>query len=131
VALAEAVNSGRDHQALRSAAAALGIREFDLRPVHGRTVISGVARYALDRERLFDVVKGFDGWEHDYVLDIEVENREVRGYHTVEVGDTLESLAKRYLGSASRYDAIFEANRDRMNAPDQLLPGQQLLIPRR
>jgi nucleoid-associated protein YgaU len=127
----DAAQAARDHGLLRSEAAALGIQNLELRPEHGRTVVSGTARYALDRERLFDVVKGFDGWERNYVMEVDVKNREVRGYHTVEPGDTLESLAERYLGSAGRYLEILEANRDRMNAPDQLFPGQQLLIPRR
>ena len=92
-------------------------------------VIGGTARYQLDRETFFESVKRLDGWESDVVIEIAVECQDVRGYHTVEAGETLASIAERHLGSASREMDIFKANRDRMNDPDQILPGQQLLIP--
>ena len=44
-------------------------------------------------------------------------------------GDRLKSLAKRYLGSASRYLEIYEANRDVLASPDLLPIGTKLKIP--
>jgi nucleoid-associated protein YgaU len=114
---------------LLDAAVELGIRDFTVRSELGRRVISGVARCALDRERFFEVLKRIDGWERDYVLNISVERDDIRGFHTVQRGETLASIAMRYLGGASRELDIFAANRDRMNDPDQVFPGQQLLIP--
>jgi nucleoid-associated protein YgaU len=115
--------------ALLDAAAGLNIRNFAIQKRHGRTLITGVATYQLDCDELFDVVKQLDGWESDVVVDLDVERRDIRGYHTVRAGDTLASIAKRHLGRASREMDIFEVNRDRMNDPDQIFPGQQLLIP--
>jgi nucleoid-associated protein YgaU len=123
----EATEGGID--GLLDAVSTLRVRDIVIETAHGKTVIKGVARYQLDREQMFDAVKGFDGWAKDIVLDVEVERQDVRGYHTVGPGETLASIAERYLGSTSREMAIFEANRDRMNDPDQILPGQQLLIP--
>jgi nucleoid-associated protein YgaU len=100
-----------------------------MRTEHGRRVISGTAPCALDRERFFEVLKRIDRWERDYVLNLVVERDDVRGFHTVQRGETLASIATRYLGNASREMDIFDANRDRMNDPDQVFPGQQLLIP--
>ena len=117
--------------ALLDAVAGLGLKQLSIEPAHGKTVIRAVARYHTDREQLFDVIKQLDGWESDIVIDVEVERQDVRGYHTVQEGETLASIAERYFGSPSREMAIFEANRDRMNDPDQIFPGQQLLIPRR
>ena len=114
---------------LLDAAVEFKVADFAIRKEHGRRVISGVASCALDRERFFEVLKGIDGWERDFVLDITVEKNDIRGFHTVEPGESLASIATRYLGDASREREIFEANRDRMNDPDQVLPGQQLLIP--
>jgi nucleoid-associated protein YgaU len=49
--------------------------------------------------------------------------------HTIHDGDTLESLAVRYLGSAQRAQDILEANRDVLSDP-QLLPiGVAIVIP--
>lgn len=49
--------------------------------------------------------------------------------HKIVDGDTLRSLAKRYLGSETRFMEIFEANRDRLSNPEVLPIGVKLLIP--
>ena len=49
--------------------------------------------------------------------------------HEVASGDTLSALAKRYYGDASKYNRIFEANRDQLNDPDKIKVGQKLKIP--
>ena len=49
--------------------------------------------------------------------------------HDVVSGDTLSALAKRYYGDASKYNKIFEANRDQLNDPDKIKVGQKLKIP--
>ena len=49
--------------------------------------------------------------------------------HTVASGDTLGKIAKRYLGDASRYPEIFEANRGQLSSPDAISVGQKLVIP--
>ena len=54
--------------------------------------------------------------------------RENRTY-TVEKGDTLSHIAKAHYGRASKWHAIFEANRDVLDDPDKIRPGQVLTIP--
>jgi nucleoid-associated protein YgaU len=49
--------------------------------------------------------------------------------HTIRDGDTLSSIARRYLGSSERFLEIFEANRHRLASPDLLPIGVQLDIP--
>jgi nucleoid-associated protein YgaU len=49
--------------------------------------------------------------------------------HTVKSGDTLGAIAKAYLGSATKADALFEANKDQLKSPDALKVGQVLRIP--
>jgi LysM repeat protein len=49
--------------------------------------------------------------------------------HRIVDGDTLSSLAQRYLGSSKRFSVIFEANRDRLQSPDLLPIGTELRIP--
>ena len=50
-------------------------------------------------------------------------------FHTVERGDTLSAIAQKHLGSASKYPAIFEANKPMLKHPDKIYPGQVLRIP--
>lgn len=49
--------------------------------------------------------------------------------HTVQRGDTLSSIAARYLGSANRFQDVFDANRDRLRDANDLRIGQELRIP--
>lgn len=50
-------------------------------------------------------------------------------FHTVKKGETLSAIAKAYLGDASKYNAIYEANRPMLSDPDKIYPGQTLRIP--
>lgn len=50
-------------------------------------------------------------------------------FHTVAKGETLSAIAKKYLGSANKYHAIFEANKPMLSDPDKIYPGQTLRIP--
>lgn len=52
-------------------------------------------------------------------------------FYVVQSGDTLTGIASRVLGSSSRYDELFEANRDVLASPDRLQLGQKLRIPGR
>lgn len=49
--------------------------------------------------------------------------------HTVAKGDTLSAIAKQYLGKATDWPKIFEANRDVLKDPDRIQVGQVLKIP--
>lgn len=49
--------------------------------------------------------------------------------HAIRAGDTLESLAQRYYGSADRWRTIFEANAALLAADRTLKPGMELVIP--
>jgi nucleoid-associated protein YgaU len=49
--------------------------------------------------------------------------------YTVKQGDTLSAIAKREYGDALEWRRIYEANRDKIENPDLIHPGQQLRIP--
>lgn len=51
--------------------------------------------------------------------------------YTVQTGDTLSHIAQKHYGKASRWHAIFEANRDQIDNPDLIHPGQVLKLPAR
>jgi len=49
--------------------------------------------------------------------------------YTIEKGDTLSKIAKEHLGHASAWKQIFEANRDVLDDPDRIFPGQVIKLP--
>jgi len=49
--------------------------------------------------------------------------------YTVQKGDTLSHIAQHHYGKASKWHAIFEANRDQLDNPDLIQPGQVLKLP--
>jgi nucleoid-associated protein YgaU len=49
--------------------------------------------------------------------------------YTVQQGDSLSVIAERFYGSQSEWPRIYEANRDQINDPDLIHPGQTLKIP--
>lgn len=116
---------------LYEAARRLDIERFAMTTAGGRLVITGAVRYQVQKDRFWRAVKQHDGWETRVVVDVQVTQTDIRGYHTVEPGETLDSIAELYFGSARRAGAILDANRDRLNDFDQIFPGQQLVIPAR
>jgi LysM repeat protein len=51
--------------------------------------------------------------------------------HIVVDGETLSSIAGKYLGSQARYQEVFQANRDQLKSPNDLKIGMKLTIPDR
>ncbi|HEX5708193.1 MAG TPA: LysM peptidoglycan-binding domain-containing protein [Pyrinomonadaceae bacterium] len=49
--------------------------------------------------------------------------------YTVQSGDTLSKIAREYYGDSGQYQRIFEANRDKLDDPDEISAGQELVIP--
>ena len=49
--------------------------------------------------------------------------------YTVEAGDTLSHIAKAHYGKPNKWHVIYDANRDQLQDPDKIFPGQVLRIP--
>lgn len=49
--------------------------------------------------------------------------------YTVQKGDSLSKIAKHFYGDGNAWKRIFEANRDVLDDPDKIFPGQALRIP--
>jgi phage tail protein X len=67
------------------------------------------------------------GGPHQHAHETPVEVREE--YYLIEKGDTLSHIAKRYYGAASRWPRLFEANREVIQDPDRIFPGQKIRVP--
>ena len=49
--------------------------------------------------------------------------------YTVQSGDTLSSIAQDFFGDPDKFRIIFAANRNQLDDPDVIVPGQDLRIP--
>ncbi len=83
--------------------------------------------FALNRDVIEDPNKIFPG--QVLTLPDETPSGPPPRVYTVRRGDTLSGIARKQLGDASRWPEIFELNRDVIDDPDQIFPGQVLLIP--
>jgi len=95
--------------------------------------IWGEAENQETKEKVILVVGNTDGIAsvEDNMTVVVVEEEEVPAaqFHTVERGDTLGKIAKKYYGNAMKYPVIFEANKPMLTHPDKIYPGQVLRIP--
>jgi nucleoid-associated protein YgaU len=48
--------------------------------------------------------------------------------YTVKPGDSLSKIAKNFYGNANDHIRIFEANRNTLSDPNEIQPGQELVI---
>lgn len=51
-------------------------------------------------------------------------------FYTVESGDSLSLIAKQFYGDAMKYTVLFEENREVIEDPNKIYPGQKIRIPK-
>ena len=49
--------------------------------------------------------------------------------HVVAAGESLSVISQNYYNDPMKWDAIYQANRDKIADPDVIHPGQELIIP--
>jgi nucleoid-associated protein YgaU len=97
------------------------------------------------KNRIWDVIKLVDPSHSDLIADITVSETaqaprtqtagagvgggQATRTYTVQPGDSLSKISKQFYGNANAYMKIFEANRTQLDNPNQIRPGQQLIIP--
>lgn len=105
----------------------------------GKLYFNGTVGSESEKNAIWDALKTVPDWRNDVVADIKVVPRpgasgtsgptsSTRTY-TVKSGDTLSKIAKEFYGDANAYMDIFNANKDQLNDPDKIKPGQVLKIP--
>lgn len=107
-----------------------GLSKVDVEYDDGVVTLSGDAadREALEKAVLIaGNVKGVSEVKTSGI-DLPAANERVE-YYTIEHGDTLSKIAKRYYGDPMKYPRIFEANREVIKDPDLIYPGQKVRIP--
>lgn len=116
----------RKVDALKAELRALGLGGKDVHlTLRGDTV--KIESRGADRETMEKLVLAVGNIEG--IAKVEAELPEAPVFHTVQKGETLSAIAKKHLGDANKYNAIFEANRPMLTHPDKIYPGQVLRIP--
>ena len=108
----------------------------------GKLYFNGTVNSADEKNQIWNALKTVPDWEKEVVADIKVAQTSPAAAaskpaaaapqmvtYTVQPGDTLSAIAKKFLGSANEYMDIFNANRDQLTDPDKIKPGQVLKIP--
>lgn len=49
--------------------------------------------------------------------------------YTIQSGDSLSKIAKKFYGNAADWQKIYNANKDQIKNPDMIYPGQKIVIP--
>ncbi|MBT3058904.1 MAG: peptidoglycan-binding protein LysM [gamma proteobacterium symbiont of Ctena orbiculata] len=107
-----------------------GIKDLDVGFEDGKVVLSGNAESAEALEKTVLIAGNVQGVSEVTVDGVSAPPQEAKvEYYTIESGDTLSAIAKRFLGKASDYPKIFEANREVIKDPNLIYPGQKIRIP--
>ncbi|NER14058.1 LysM peptidoglycan-binding domain-containing protein [Leptobacterium flavescens] len=106
------------------------IQDGDVSEEGGVLKIKGVANTPYEKNALWDKIKEIGGENpSDIKANITIADESVYHRHVVKSGETLGKIAKHYYGNAAKYNAIFQANTDKLKNPDLIYPDQELIIP--
>ena len=108
----------------------LQVQEGKVNVDNGILKIKGTVKTQYEKDILWDKIKEIGGKEPtDILANIIVDDTSVYHRHEVKSGESLSKIAKYYYGDAMKYPQIFEANRNILDNPDMIHPGQVLEIP--
>ena len=108
----------------------LGAKDGKVTVEDGVLKIKGTVKTQYEKDILWDRIKEAGGENPtDLMANIIVEDNSVYHRHEVKSGESLSKIAKHYYGDPMKYKAVFEANRNILDNPDLIHPGQELVIP--
>lgn len=107
-----------------------GVKNLKVEFDEGEVKLSGEAASAEAMEKAVLMAGNVQGVKNVSVagLTAPLQTGKVE-YYEIQKGDTLSAIAKKFLGEASAYPKIFEANREVIKDPDLIYPGQKIRIP--
>ena len=114
----------------------------------GKLYFHGTVNSEDEKNQIWNALKTVPDWQKEVVADIKVRPSTMRDptpnrsatptsaptaasatTYTVQSGDTLSAISKKFYGNANDYMEIYNANRDQLTDPDKIKPGQVLKIP--
>lgn len=117
---------------LENSVAALGldIENMNLDFYNNTASITGLVKSDADRVAIIDTLNTIDGvYSVDDRLVVETPPAPQFETYVIKKGDSLSRIAKHYYGDAMKYKDIFEANKDILDDPNKIFPGQEIKIP--
>lgn len=107
----------------------LGIENFQVTVVEDKVTLEGIADSQAEREKVIMAAGNVEGVATiEDLITVEVPEPAAQ-WHTVERGDSLSKISKKYYDDFMKYTMIFEANKPMLSDPDKIYPGQVLRIP--
>lgn len=128
---AEAADTIKQHLEIKTH----GLSNLDVQFDDGTVTLCGDCANQAVRDQAILIAGNIQGVEKVVADDLKApepkpeEPEEKAEVYEIVSGDTLGAIAKRYYGNASKYMKIFEANRDIIDDPNKIYPGQKIRIP--
>jgi nucleoid-associated protein YgaU len=117
-------------QKIRQSLSTLNLPKIDVTFQDGQARLSGEALNADQKEKAVLLAGNVQGVENVDAAELQAPPQEMAvQFYVIQSGDTLSMIAKRFYGNASEYPRIFEANREVIEDPDKIYPGQKIRIP--
>ena len=140
------VNPGQEAAEIKGAiSSALGTQVSNLNVswTDGNVKLFGVATSHAAREKAVLIAGNHDGVDKvddqmtvsDATLQQQAQTAQAAAvaastFYTVQKGDSLSKIAGATLGDVNKWRDLFEANREVIEDPDKIYPGQQIRIPK-
>ena len=119
------------YQSLIAMAQSSGVSNLNVEDNGTVLTLTGTAPNAQVKQQLWDEYNRLDPDMRSGDLVLQIDALESAGgggqTYTVKAGDSLSKIASHYPGVT--WNEIFEANRDKIDDPDKIFPGQELTIP--
>jgi nucleoid-associated protein YgaU len=107
-----------------------GVSDLAVSVDGGVASLTGTARDQAAFEKAVLIAGNVEGVSHVEAAALNRPAAPESEFVLVEEGDTLWGIAERAYGNGARYTEIFEANREVIEDPDLIFPGQKLRIPK-
>jgi LysM repeat protein len=114
-----------------------GVSLTHLHVQDNKLVMQGAAPSEQIKNDVWNQIKAVDPSYSDLAVEITVDSSLPQPAaagagsqkYTVAPGDSLSKISKHFYGDANQYMKIFEANKDKLDDPNKIQVGQELVIP--
>jgi LysM repeat protein len=106
-----------------------GVENLEVEVVDGVAKLKGKVISSEAYEKTVLMVGNILGISSVETDELEGAIEEGSQYYEIAKGDTLWKVAQNFYGNGSKYQQIFEANREVIKDPDAIFVGQKIRIP--